>query len=45
MAKCKICGGKMKKSTSPFGYVSWTCTECGYEEMANKNFQIPKKII
>ena len=39
MAKCEVCGGKMKKSTSPFGYVTWRCENCGNEDIANKGFQ------
>lgn len=42
MSKCEVCGGKMKKSTSPFGYVTWYCSECGNEDMANKLFKKPK---
>ena len=44
MAICDNCGGLMKKSTSPFGYVSWHCNECGNEEVAFKGFIKPKKI-
>ena len=39
MSKCEICGGKMKKSTSPFGYVKWECERCGYEDVGNKLFK------
>ena len=37
--KCEVCGGRMRKSTSPFGYVTWVCEECGNEDIANKLFK------
>lgn len=43
MAKCNLCGGKMRKTTSAFGYVSWYCVECGNEDVAFKGFQKPKR--
>ena len=39
MHKCEVCGGRMKKSTSPFGYVNWYCENCGNEDTAFKGFK------
>jgi len=44
MAICEICGGKMVKRTSPFGYISWYCGDCGNTDTVFKGFKIPRKM-
>jgi len=41
MAKCEICGGKMRKWSDAFN-THYTCQNCGNDDFMSKAFKIPK---